>query len=262
MNFELGLSTAQIYSVRAGSLSRYGVAGGPLALSSERYYPGINDSLGAGPTGNVFNSSSMTLFSAWDKDDAAAQHPGERMSEEMRERIAAGEKLFNTAVATITDVRGLNDNPTLGNPAVITGTCTTSHDTPNIGNHSLSLPLDIGSSRQQAYKSNSNIVAGLGKLSAPDLPVYEIRGCTDPQNPSRALVFYTSDPGKALVSGKCSDVNRGKGPILRGLAARAPYFHNGAAANLNQLVDFHNERFQMNFTDEQKEDIIAFLNSL
>jgi cytochrome c peroxidase len=44
--------------------------------------------------------------------------------------------------------------------------------------------------------------------------------------------------------------------------ARAPYFHNGAAANLQQLVDFFNERFQMNFTPEQKEDLIAFLNSL
>jgi cytochrome c peroxidase len=57
-------------------------------------------------------------------------------------------------------------------------------------------------------------------------------------------------------------VNRGKGPILRGLAGRAPYFHNGAAANLQQLVDFYNERFQMNFTPEQKEDLMAFLNSL
>jgi cytochrome c peroxidase len=57
-------------------------------------------------------------------------------------------------------------------------------------------------------------------------------------------------------------VNRGKGPILRGLAARAPYFHNGAAANLEELVDFYNERFQMNFTEKQKKELIAFLNSL
>ena len=53
-------------------------------------------------------------------------------------------------------------------------------------------------------------------------------------------------------------MNRGKGPILRGLAARAPYFHNGAAANLQQLVDFYNERFQMNLAPEQKEDMIVF----
>jgi len=57
-------------------------------------------------------------------------------------------------------------------------------------------------------------------------------------------------------------VNRIKGPILRGLAARAPYFHNGSAASLEELVNFYNERFQMELTDKQKEDLVAFLNSL
>jgi cytochrome c peroxidase len=124
------------------------------------------------------------------------------------------------------------------------------------------LPLDIGTSRQAAFESNPDIVAGLGNLTPPDLPIYEISGCPDSASPSTKVTFYTSDPGKALISGKCSDVNRGKGPILRGLAARAPYFHNGAAANLQQLVDFYNERFQMNLTPEQKEDMIVFLNYL
>jgi len=46
------------------------------------------------------------------------------------------------------------------------------------------------------------------------------------------------------------------------LAARAPYFHDGAARNLSELLDFCNHRFQMNLTDEEKEQLIAFLNSL
>jgi cytochrome c peroxidase len=46
------------------------------------------------------------------------------------------------------------------------------------------------------------------------------------------------------------------------LAARAPYFHNGAAQNLDQLLNFYNQRFQMNLTDEEKANLIAFLNSL
>jgi cytochrome c peroxidase len=82
------------------------------------------------------------------------------------------------------------------------------------------------------------------------------------QNPSEPESFYTTDPGKALISGKCADFNRIKGPILRGLAARAPYFHNGAAATLNQAVNFYNQRFNMQLTDEQKSDLVAFLNSL
>jgi cytochrome c peroxidase len=108
-----------------------------------------------------------------------------------------------------------------------------------------------------AARSRSNPIAGLAKLSPPDLPVYEISGCADSANPSVKVTYYTSDPGKALITGKCS-VNRGKGPVLRGLAARAPYFHNGAAANLQQFVDFYNERFQMNLPAEQKEDLMAF----
>jgi hypothetical protein len=261
VSFELGLHTAQISVENAGMLQSDRVLGGPVALAMQAYYPGINDSLGADPAGTRFNPSSMTLFSSWDEVSDAGQDY-RKDSSQMRARIAAGEKIFNSAVATITGVRGLNDNPALGSPAVIKGTCTTCHDTPNVGNHSMPLPLDIGTSRVAAFESSPDIIAGLERLTAPDLPIYEISGCPDPANPSAKVAFYTSDPGKALVSGKCGDVNRGKGPILRGLAARAPYFHNGSAANLQQLVDFYNERFQMDLTPEQKGDLIAFLNSL
>jgi cytochrome c peroxidase len=113
-----------------------------------------------------------------------------------------------------------------------------------------------------SVEPDPNIAAGLAALSMPDLPVYLINGCPNPFNPGQPESFYTTDPGKALISGLCSDFNRGKGPILRGLAARAPYFHNGAAATLDELVNFYNQRFQMNLTGEQKEDLVAFLNSL
>ena len=70
-------------------------------------------------------------------------------------------------------------------------------------------------------------------MSAPDLPVYLINGCPSPFAPGQPESFYTTDPGKALITGSCGDFNRVKGPVLRGLAARAPYFHNGAAADLH-----------------------------
>lgn len=50
--------------------------------------------------------------------------------------------------------------------------------------------------------------------------------------------------------------------VLRGIAARAPYFHNGAAADLHELVNFYDQRFSMHLTDGQKSDLVAFLNSL
>ena len=259
VKFELGFSTAQVRDNRAGLLYMYGAGGGPAALSGQSYYPGSNDALGGDPTGEKFSPSAFSLYAGW--ENAGGHYYGDDQAEK-RAEIAAGEALFNTQPVTITGVRGLNDNAALGSPASITGTCTTCHDTPNVGNHSVALPLDIATSRQAEYETNPAIVAGLKELSAPDLPVYEIRGCPDPLNPGKTVNYYTSDPGKGLITGLCADVNRGKGPILRGLAARAPYFHNGAAANLEELVNFYNQRFQINLTDKQKKQLIAFLNSL
>lgn len=268
VQFEMGLSTAQVRDNDAGMLDKHGAMGGAKVLSNQPYYPGANDALGGDPTGAPFNSNTFSLYTAWEKPSANGHRYDGRDDWEdhgrnaAREDIAAGEKLFNTRAAIITGVRGLNDNPALGSPASIAGTCTTCHDSPNVGNHTVALALDIATSRLTGYESDNVIVAGLRELSAPDLPVFEIRGCPDPANPGSTITYYTSDPGKGLVSGKCVDVNRGKGPILRGLAARAPYFHNGAAANLEELVNFYNQRFQMNFTQKEKRQLIAFLNSL
>jgi cytochrome c peroxidase len=53
-----------------------------------------------------------------------------------------------------------------------------------------------------------------------------------------------------------------KGPILRGLAARAPYFHNGIAATLADAVEFYEARFNIGLTAQEKSDLIAFLKTL
>jgi hypothetical protein len=268
VRFELGLFSAQVYDAGAGPLNARGADGGPVNLAGELYYPGINDSLGTDPDGAAFNPASMTLFAAWSnlKDESNLKDDDgiEALRDAERRKIAAGAALFNTVPVQISNVRGLNDNAALGKPSTFTGTCTTCHDTPNVGNHSFPLPLDIGTSHSvlPSNEQDPNIAAGLAQLSMPDLPVYLISGCPNPFNPGQPESFYTTDPGKALISGLCSDFNRGKGPILRGLAARAPYFHNGAAADLDELVNFYNQRFQMNLTEEQKEDLVAFLNSL
>ena len=264
VGFELGLFSSQVYDADAGLLSAQGAAGGAVNLAGEPYYPGVNDSLGADPAGTAFNPASMTLFAAWSNLYAKDGNFIEASQDAARRKIAAGAALFNSAPVQISNVRGLNDNAALGNPSTFTGTCTTCHDTPNVGNHSFPLPLDIGTAHSvlPSVEPDTNIAAALAQLSMPDLPVYLISGCPNPFNPGQVESFYTTDPGKALISGLCSDFNRGKGPILRGLAARAPYFHNGAAANLDELVNFYNQRFQMNLSEGQKQDLIAFLNSL
>jgi cytochrome c peroxidase len=262
VNFELGLSSAQTLDFFAGALNFVGALGGPGNLSQQTYYPGTNDSLGADPQGHAFNSTAFTLYSLW------ANSP-----DPMRRKIAAGETLFNTRALTISNVRGLNDNAalasTLGTTVPIApfqGTCTTCHDSPNIGNHSFPLALDIGTGHDPAKENDPIIANGLSALSVPDVPVYEITGCPnpfqDPSQPATPYIIYTTDPGKGLISGLCSDVSRTKGPILRGLASRAPYFHNGAAQNLGELLEFYNQRFQMNLTTKEKEELTAFLNAL
>jgi hypothetical protein len=279
VNFELGLYTAQGFDLQAGDLGQRdargleqhgerhreqpSAEGGAVNVQSLPYYPGINDSLGADPTGATFNPTSMLIFASWANLPESFDFLDAGRNAARRE-IAAGEALFNSAPMTISNVRGLNDNAALGRPTSFVGHCTTCHDTPDVGDHSLPLPLDIGTSHSNlpGLEDDPAIIAALAQLSMPNLPVYLINGCPNPFNANQPVSFYTTDPGKALLTGNCSDINRIKGPILRGLAARAPYFHNGAAANLLELVNFYNQRFQMKLTESQKRALVAFLNAL
>jgi cytochrome c peroxidase len=263
VGFELGLYAAQGFDLRAGGLARDGASGGAVNAAALPYYPGINDALGADPTGASFNATSMTLFVPWANLPNAVDFFGAVRTAARRE-IAAGEALFDSLPITITNVRGLNDNAALGKPTSFVGHCTTCHDAPNVGDHSLPLPLDIGTSHSAlpGLESDPAIAAALAQLTLPDLPVYRITGCQNPFNAGQPASFFTTDPGKALITGNCGDLNRVKGPILRGLAARAPYFHNGAAASLLEVVNFYDKRFQMNLADDQKRELVAFLNSL
>lgn len=260
VDFELALTTAQLSDDRAGPLNIGGALGGPLQLAQQEYYPGINDSLGQEPTGAAFSPVVMQMFDAW------AQAPRYISDDRKRARadIAAGETIFNTFPLTISNVRGLNDNAAIGRPTSFVGNCTSCHDAPNVGDHSLPLPLDIGISHtaMASMESDPAIAAAVNELETPDLPVFLIQGCPSPFNAGQTASFYTSDPGKALTTGHCSDFNRLKGPILRGLAGRAPYFHNGAAADLGEVVNFYNQRFTMGLTEVQKRQLAAFLNSL
>ncbi len=247
--FEEGLYTAEATDTNAGSLGGNGAAGGAAALAAQTYYPGINDAFGQDPKGAPFNKVVFTIFQAWEGSSNPAQAS-----------IARGEDLFNSAPMQITDVPGINDNAALGSPAVLVGTCGTCHDAPNIGTHSLPLAFDIGTSHLIASETDANIIAGLQLLSPPNLPAYQINGCANASG--NTAVYVTTDPGVALATGQCTDVNRIKVPGLRGLAGRGPFFHNGSAANLGQVVQFYSTRFQMNLNPQQQVDLQNFLAAL
>ena len=229
--FEMALYTAQSADRGAGALNARGAMGGPTNLSAQEFYVGINDVLGADPEGHPFDSKAFTTYDAW-TDSPTPQ----------KASIARGQALFNTFPITITGVAGLNDLPGL---STVNGTCTTCHDSPNVGNHSVPLAINIGITDYPAMPA----------LDISGLPVYTIT-CKD------GTVLHTTDPGRAMITGKCADVGKTKGPILRGLSARAPYFHNGSAKTLDDAVEFYNQRFQLGFTDQQKNDLVAFLKTL
>jgi len=75
-------------------------------------------------------------------------------------------------------------------------------------------------------------------------------------------VVITNDPGLALITGKCGDIGAFTIPPIRCLAARAPYFHDGSAATIADIVYFYDRRFTIGFTAQQKQDLVNFLGAL
>jgi hypothetical protein len=239
VDFERTLYTAQTRDWWAGSLRDDGAHGGPKPLSRQQFCIGINDPLGMlpsmpgaceAPTG--FDPDVFTLFGKWETSWLAR-----------RRAIARGEAIFNTRHFVIDEVGGLNGEPQDPVPGPIqTGTCTICHDTPNAGNHSVSMALNIGLTD--------------ASRRTPDLPLYTL------QNRTTGATVQTTDPGRAMVTGKWNDVGKFKGPILRALAARPPYFHNASAATLADVIEFYDTRFRIGLTRREKADLVAFLEAL
>jgi hypothetical protein len=243
VTFETGLFTAQSRDDRAGSLRAHGASGGAVALSQQPFFLGINDPVGLNPTGSAFDPNAFNLFNAWAVlrlSHDAEDDPVTRA----RLGVARGQALFNTRAFTISGVAGLNGQTFATGvtvPDSFTGTCTVCHDAPNAGDHSVKAPLNIG-------------VADPAR--AAYLPIYHLRNITTGES------LQTTDPGRAMITGKWNDVGKFKGPILRALAARAPYFHNGSAATLEEVVEFYRTRFNIGLSAQEQADLVAFLRSL
>ena len=105
------------------------------------------------------------------------------------------------------------------------------------------VPMDIGTVNLPSPAADS------------PLPVFKA-SCKD----GRAI--YTQDPGRALVTGKCADIGAIVMQQLHGLASRAPYFSNGSAATLADVVDFYDMRYAAGYTEQEKRDLVNFLKVL
>ena len=213
-----------------------------LSLEIGESFIGVNDPAGLNRKGTPFEPNIFNLYNSrnWSGLDNNGMRQGAS--------IARGEAVFNTTPINIKGVAGLND--VLGMDT-IPGSCGTCHDTPNVGNHSVKALLDIGI-------ANAGVNAPPA-LDISGLPVFTLK-CTS--GPLAGQVFVVTDPGRALISGHCADIGKVKVPILRGLAGRSPYFHNGSAASRMDVVNFYDRRFNIGFTDGQKQDLVNFLEAL
>jgi len=122
------------------------------------------------------------------------------------------------------------------------GHCSGCHDTPNVGGHSLPVFFNTGT----ADPANCG----------PDLPVLTL------QKKSTGETMVTCDPGRALSTGLWADIGKFRVSPLRGLASRPPYFHDGQAATINDVIQHYQTRFNLGLTNQQIGDLAAFLNAL
>jgi len=265
VNFEMGLNTAQAFNYGTGPLNANGATAGPQALVEQPFFISINSSVNflvpqleqpggmVAPGDGQFTPAIFNTFANW--ANLPARDP--------RAAVARGEALFNSIPINITGVAGINDDVTTGGLVAggiptLTGTCGTCHDTPNVGDHSFPTPLNIGT----GDPNPSNAATNLGGLDVRYLPTITV--CkTDPGTGlPTSTCKTTTDLGQALIDGNFDHVGKIKGPILRGLSARAPYFHNGSAQTLLDVVHFYETRFALTLTSRQESDLVAFLSSL
>ena len=207
------------------------IVGFEIALSHAQVRDGQAGQLtAAGARGGPEHLSSMPLvrgpfdlFETW-AALVPAGSPEDRLEAEARLAIARGQALFNDAT-TATGRR-----------------CGACHNVANVGTNQNGTFFDVG-------------VSGADRRT-DDVPLYTLR------NLATGELRETTDPGRALVTGLWRDVDRFKVPSLRGLAARAPYFHNGAAETLLEVVHLYEEELGFDFTPDEEADLVAFLAAL
>jgi hypothetical protein len=143
---------------------------------------------------------------------------------EFRAKIARGQEIFN------------GTNPGNGRA------CNSCHNSANNGTNFNDLLLDIHTASAEAR--------------TPDLPLYTVR------NRMTGEERQLTDTGQGNVTGLWNDLGKFKTPTLRALSSRAPYFHNGIAASLEDVVRHYERHLNFVFSDSQREDLVAFLRAL
>jgi hypothetical protein len=234
-NFLNGLYSAQSVHRVGGLLTDGGAEGGPEtlrdALAGDLQY-------GGAPIWKEF------LPWAQAKDDANLT-PEQR---EFRESVARGAVIFAQRTFLIDGSAGIT-NMGFGSP--VRNSCAFCHNMQRTGMDVAPGQVDLGTTNLPHANS------------APHLPLFKLT-CREGARPHPHLgrVVYTQDPGFALTTGKCIDIGKITIQQMRGLAARAPYFANGSAKTLREIIDYYDRRYRIGYTEQEKQDLTNLMSVL
>jgi hypothetical protein len=234
-DFILRVYAAQAVSNKGGLLAD-GADGGPEVLRDSK----------AGQLGSI-GKAVWSEFEAWENMDDATLA---RLSEQQiayRQSVARGARVFRDKMFLITDSAGINSPVGFGNPVL--NSCVFCHNMRQMGNDVAPGQVDLGTTVQPFADP------------APHLPLFRIT-CKAEPHPHYGKVFYTMDPGFGLTTGKCADVGKITLQSLRSLAARAPYFSNGSAADLRAVIDYYERRYNIGYTEQEKTDLVNLMEAL
>ena len=234
LDFEQRIYAAQQRDAVGGELDAAAAGGGPATLKTSQ--PGRLGSQGV---------AVWSEFQPWEaqKDDPNLT-PAQRA---FRASVARGAKVFRDRTFLISDSAGVNSPMGFGNP--VRNSCVFCHNMSQMGMDVAPGQVDLGTTNLPFADPQ------------PDLPLFRIT-CRAAPHPHYGRVILTHDPGYALTTGRCADTGRITLQSLRGMAARAPYFSNGSAKDLRAVIDYYDRRYDIGYTEQEKQDLVNLMRAL
>ena len=188
------------------------------------------------PTQPGFNPKVFNIFDAW---ETFAVNRGGDCQADARAAIFRGQEVFNFNEFDISNVPGFTDLS--GTEVTVHGTCSTCHNTPNVGGHSVIRMMDIGTADEPNCSRASRSCGD--RTSRPDADPPDLR----------------HGPGRERRLGRPREVPRAAAARPR---RTGPLFHDGQAKNIKAAIKYHENRFNIDLSHGRRKDLEAFLGAL
>jgi len=196
----------------------------------------------------------------------------------------SGNVLFDTSVTPPVPVRANRPNDEFLNIGIANLTAFGQFGFPGIFTSNVPMP-------QYRFRFYADGTRAVATADLPPVPVFDpltFQPLLDENGapivgPNFLPQFFSTDPGRAVITGDPHDFEAFDMPSLRGIGNTAPYFHDNAAETLRDLVNIYSRfiiqffpmlnrplvnppepgsAFPESFTPQEKDDLIAFLQIL